>query len=571
MSKIDLIKEHFHLPIFFNSEKMELTSSIVTDLELSSTVETDLSDNNVTNSMYNIILSPSTELGKKVMPQFTQYYTTDQNFLKDTQKLIQSYSNYSDQTYDFNGMISNWNEIKGETSFCEKYLYIDWEMGKFLNTHSSFLQMSSLYNITSPIISFCIPIIVLIVPFFIINMQGHTLNLSKYTEILKTIMMNHSIGKLLTNFSEVSFNEKIYLLLSVALYVFSIYQNILVCLKFYRNINKINNYLENIQTYMIHTNTMCNHFLSVSNKLPSYTLFNAEIISNMEILNAYTEDLNKIGSFKFSFKNISNIGNILKFFYSVYENKQYNNAIMFSFGFHGYLDNLCGLANNIENGCVSYTTFSEKTSASFKKAYYPSLMNTSHVKNNYSFDKNICLTGPNASGKTTILKSALINIILSQQFGCGCFEKATITPYKYIHCYLNIPDTSGRDSLFQAEARRCKTILDCIEEHKTDTHFCAFDELYSGTNPDDAINSSLSFMKYLLTYKNVSCILTTHYTKVCKKLSRHKHIQNIKMNVLEENGNFKYTYSMVPGISYIKGGLKVLKDMNYPTEITQSK
>ena len=76
--------------------------------------------------------------------------------------------------------------------------------------------------------------------------------------------------------------------------------------------------------------------------------------------------------------------------------------------------------------------------------------------------KNIMITGPNASGKTTILKSFLINHILSQQIGCGCYDSAEIKCYDYIYSYLNIPDTSGRDSLFQAEARRCKEIIDNI-------------------------------------------------------------------------------------------------------------
>ena len=77
------------------------------------------------------------------------------------------------------------------------------------------------------------------------------------------------------------------------------------------------------------------------------------------------------------------------------------------------------------------------------------------------------ITGPNAAGKTTLLKTTTINIILSQQWGCGFYRKCSISPYSHIHCYLNIPDTSGRDSLFQAEARRCKEILDAIVESGT--------------------------------------------------------------------------------------------------------
>jgi DNA mismatch repair ATPase MutS len=161
----------------------------------------------------------------------------------------------------------------------------------------------------------------------------------------------------------------------------------------------------------------------------------------------------------------------------------------------------------------------------------------------------------------------MINIILTQQFGCGFYDSAKYAPFNYIHCYLNIPDTSGRDSLFQAEARRCKEILDIISEHTTESHFCAFDELYSGTNPEEAEISATAFMLYIQKYKNVSSLLTTHFVKVCKKLKKTKTIENYKM-FTEKNGNkIKYTYNLVPGISEIKGGINVLTEMNYPKEI----
>jgi DNA mismatch repair ATPase MutS len=177
------------------------------------------------------------------------------------------------------------------------------------------------------------------------------------------------------------------------------------------------------------------------------------------------------------------------------------------------------------------------------------------------------ITGPNASGKTTILKSTLINILLSQQFGCGFYDSAKIKPFSHIHCYLNIPDTSGRDSLFQAEARRCKEILDAISSSPKDTHLCAFDELYSGTNPEEAEQSATSFMMYITKYKNVSCLLTTHFTKVCKRLEKSNTITNYKMLTEKENNDLIYKYTLVEGISDIKGGLIVLKQMNYPKEI----
>ena len=135
---------------------------------------------------------------------------------------------------------------------------------------------------------------------------------------------------------------------------------------------------------------------------------------------------------------------------------------------------------------------------------------------------------------------------------------------------MNIPDTSGRDSLFQAEARRCKDILDLIQENPDETHFCVFDELYSGTNPEEAVSSANAFMNYLIKYKGVNCMLTTHFFKLCKYLEKNKLFKNFHMDTIKDNEinkNFKYTYLLKEGISNVHGGIKVLEDMNYPTEI----
>jgi DNA mismatch repair ATPase MutS len=153
-------------------------------------------------------------------------------------------------------------------------------------------------------------------------------------------------------------------------------------------------------------------------------------------------------------------------------------------------------------------------------SYYSQLLKEEDypiVKNSYKLNNNLILTGPKAAGKTTLLKSTIFNIIMCQQMGCGFFDNANIRIYDYIHCYINIPDTSNRDSLFQAEARRCKDIEKNINENKDKINFCVFDELYSGTNPNDAIKSAYSYLKYLNNNNNVKYILTTHYNKLCKK------------------------------------------------------
>jgi len=42
------------------------------------------------------------------------------------------------------------------------------------------------------------------------------------------------------------------------------------------------------------------------------------------------------------------------------------------------------------------------------------------------------------------------------------------------------------------------------------------------------------------------------------------------MKTIKKNDNFEYIYLLKEGISKIKGGLKVLHDMNYPKEILEN-
>ena len=572
------VNDIFKIPIFYNPNVQKLNDNIINDMELVESINTEETP------IYENIFKPSNKLSLQVIKQISKYYTTDVKYLKQTQQLTKQlnseelntiYDKYKFDDFEINNIVSLWEEIKDETGFCEKYFYIDWLFAKNLNNNSKFLQLISLYNITSPILSLCLPIFVLIIPFFIIKLKGIELGIKQYIDILKTLISNHAIFKIITQFHEIDNGNKMYLLLSSVFYLFSIYQNILVCVRFYSNMQKIHNYLFKFKKYLAYTLDIMNYHLSKSNKLTKYSQFNSNLEQHKIVLVKFYNELHKISPFTFSFFKITEFGHIMWCFYQIYDNPIYNDAILYSFGFNGYFNMLCHIGTNITEHKLVKTTFTSQGKPIFTKMYYPKFINNKTntiIKNDCNLNKNMIITGPNASGKTTTIKSALINIILSQQIGYGCFENLKLTPYDKIHCYLNIPDTSGRDSLFQAEARRCKDIIDCINikdatsENKI-THFCIFDELYSGTNPEEAIVSANAFMNYIVKHSNVTCILTTHYIKLCKKLSKNKMIQNYNMKTLTTNNNFDYTYELIKGISKIKGGIKVLHDMKYPQEI----
>ena len=70
---------------------------------------------------------------------------------------------------------------------------------------------------------------------------------------------------------------------------------------------------------------------------------------------------------------------------------------------------LCHIGTNINENKLVKTTFTNKGKPIFNKMYYPKFINNksdSIIKNNCNLNKNIIITGPNASGKTTTIKSA---------------------------------------------------------------------------------------------------------------------------------------------------------------------
>ena len=567
-SKINEINDHFKIPIFYNESKVELNKNIVKDLELIETIDTSC------NPIYTFCFDNDNDVSKKLNEQICKFYTPDVNFLKDNQILLKEYKplgvKYTDYSKNYKNIVDIWNELKIDAGFKERYYFVEWEMLEFLNRSEWFLQFMSVYNLLSPVISLLVPIIILIIPFFIIKMKGLQITISEYIEVLKIVANQNAIGKLfVVNFSEIASQEKFYIFISAAFYLFSIYQNFMVCVRFNNNMKTIHNHFNEIRIYIDHTINSMENYLEYSKNLKTHNEFNLVVGEKLDILKRIQQKIQHITDYNmFNFSKIKEIGYVFKCFYELHTDKVYDDAIMYSLGFNGYMDCLKGLQKNILERKINYSLFIDESKKSvLENSYYASLKNSNPTKNTIKLKKNMIITGPNASGKTTILKSTLINILFSQQFGCGFYDSAKIKPFNHIHCYLNIPDTSGRDSLFQAEARRCKEILDAISVNKTDTHFCAFDELYSGTNPEEAEQSATSFMKYIIKYKNVSCILTTHFIKVCKKLEKNKNIINYKMLTEKENNNLIYKYTLTEGISDIKGGMIVLQQMNYPKEI----
>jgi len=554
----------FKLPIDF-VEHQKLNPLYDNDLELSNTKE----HNKDGNSLFEILYQPTHPMDYLHSNEFLTTYTCDTQFLKDTQNLIcHTISKISIVDLHLaHKAYSEFDAIEKEDDFHSKYQYIDLERLRSFNHNVSFMQMLSFYNLASPVITLTTPIIILILPFFLIRWQGISLSVSTYLDIVKRLVKNHALGRIASTFNQVSWEKRIYLMATTGFYMFQVYQSAISCFKFATNMKHIHKVLEIYHNYVCQT---CNSIESLLNsevsKLSSYQPFIESLSSNYNYLCNLSHQLQNVKPLSISVTKACQIGQVMKLYYGLKFDKTLNQTLLYSFHFNCYINRLVKL-NQLKLGKAK---FNEKPIWKIINMSYPHSVHKKSVSNSISLKRPILLTGPNASGKTTLLKAAFINTLMAQQLGVGAFKTLTFKPYVHFHCYLDIPDTSGRDSLFQAEARRCLEIVKAVTDNSSQTnrHFCIFDEIYSGTNPTEAVASAYAFIKTLSKQRNCSFILTTHFYNLCELSSLKKlNTSNMQMGFKLDTNGPKYTYKVKQGISNLKGGIAVLKELDYPESL----
>lgn len=550
------IQKLFKLPIEY-SKKIKTTKSMLTDLELIKTVNKD----NV--PIYNILFSPKTDLAHICIDSWSKYYTNDIQFLKDSQNILKNINDIPFEKDTIEDTYKSWNEIRNYAFFKEKFQYIEWDKILFLNKSPSFLMFLSFLNVSSPLMQLLAPVLMLIIPFLALKIIGTRITIETYIEMLKKVLKNNNVVQMITNFSNVSMNQKMYILMTVGLYFYNLYQNFVSCRQFYRNAYYIIEKMNTIKNYLEYTINKIKVFSTRINTYETYGPFLNDLCEYEIKLTRLYEYFKYMPKKCTSFSTLKCFGNIMRDFYNIYDEEEWNNTMMYSFGFNGYIDNLIGLRENIVTNKINSVEFTKRNKFKFYDTYHPSLLDKP-TKNNIDLKKSIILTGPNAAGKTTMLKSTIINLLFSQQFGYGYYRKGVLNPYDFIHCYINIPDDCSRDSLFQSEVRRCKTFLDIIKDNPESRHFCVFDELFSGTNPYEAISSAYAYLNHIVKNKKIRFLLTTHFIRLCELFRKNKKIKNFNMNTNIVDDKANYTYKMIKGISTTKGGISVLKDLKYP-------
>ncbi len=186
------------------------------------------------------------------------------------------------------------------------------------------------------------------------------------------------------------------------------------------------------------------------------------------------------------------------------------------------------------------------------------------VENDADFSKSVLLTGSNASGKSTFLRSVALGAIMGQTLYTVC-AKSYEAPFFVTATSMAISDdVLAGDSYYMAEIKSLKRIMDLTGGEKP--LLCVIDEVLRGTNTAERVAASTEILSHLS--KHSLCFAATHDLELAGLLEEEFVNYHFSEDVDTDSGDISFGYKLMPGWAKSRNAIKLLILMGYDEEIT---
>ncbi len=163
------------------------------------------------------------------------------------------------------------------------------------------------------------------------------------------------------------------------------------------------------------------------------------------------------------------------------------------------------------------------------------------------------------SGKTTFLKTIGLCTYLAH---CGFGVPAKSMKLCFFDRLMTIVNTEENitksQSYFMSEVKRVKEIVKNIVSGKK--CLILMDELFKGTNFQDAYETTLAVVKRMLNIKTSIFIFSTHIFEISDAIKEYSNVLFKCFDVKIEKNKIKYNYLLKDGISKDRLGMKILEN-----------
>lgn len=545
-------------------------------------------DNDSENTLFNKINHTSSTLGKYKLIEILTNPINDIHKLNQRKILIEKCSKLKEKCKSLSKIESNilwfFKDTSEEIDNMLEMIYFNDFWNRWINDYKNLLNIYFNFKlIIIPLYGLLFPILIIFIPYLIVTYifklkipfsfywknvksvyfsgTGVTSLISQFSGFYNFTNDNSDLSGKLITFIFKSFNKILksglgnilYYCFTIFSYVYGFYTTLdysysyLKIIKFFKEkLNKISEFVFEIKQIFNENKYFENDEL----KEKFHNKLNNDTINTISLI-----DYKKPISYVFS-----NKGEILKYFN--YIQKNFNELKPF-IEYYSYLDAWSSISLLKD---YSKPLFIKNHKPYIKLEQFGNIGLDNSIKNDIILrNKNLIITGPNASGKSTFLKSIITNIILSQTICLSHSKKMIITPFTHINTYLNIPDCQGKESLFQAEMNRCYNQIDLLKQMKKDEFvFTIMDEIFVSTNYQEGVSGAYAICKKMATFPNSLCIVSTHFPVLCKVFDKNNLFKNYYFSIEKNN---KKTYKVKEGYSKQHFALELLNRKGFDKDI----
>lgn len=234
----------------------------------------------------------------------------------------------------------------------------------------------------------------------------------------------------------------------------------------------------------------------------------------------------------------------------------------------GYIESACAVAyyRAYLEGCYGYFSkpdFKLDKGIETQEIYHPLI--DEPVTNSITESKGVLLTGSNASGKSTFLKTIGINAILSQTI-YTCSSKSFAIKRCKVYSSMSLKDDlENNESYYIVEIKALKRIIDASK--RGEEIICFVDEVLRGTNTVERVSASTEILKSFADGKidNVLCFAATHDIELTHLLEEW--YSNYHFEERIEDDDVLFNYKLNEGRATSRNAIQLLKVIGYDNDI----
>ncbi len=188
------------------------------------------------------------------------------------------------------------------------------------------------------------------------------------------------------------------------------------------------------------------------------------------------------------------------------------------------------------------------------------------VPNSISFSREnqwfVLITGPNMAGKSTVLRQTALIVLLAHMGSFVPADSARIGLVDKIFCRVGAQDNLARgESTFLVEMHETAFILNTA----TEKSLVIMDEVGRGTGTLDGVSIAWAVSEYLIHHIGCRTLFATHYHQLTTMAIPG--VRNMKMAVIERDGNVSFPKRLEEGASSGSYGIHVARLAGLPDEV----